>query len=80
MYMDNSADRVILKAMQALELGHYDKFEEQLAELERLSHYANCFPTWQGMHNLTHVMRGLTTQILLDNLHKEKPTFRFVAL
>lgn len=76
----NTADQVVLKGMRALQRGDYSDFEDQLNELDRLSHYADCRPSWRGMHNLTHVMRSFVTQILLDNHLKEKPKFNLVAV
>jgi len=76
----NSADLAIIKGMRALERGDYSDFEAQLNELDRLSHYARCFPSWRGMHNLTHVMRAFVTQVLSDNHLKEKPKFNLVAI
>lgn len=76
----NSADQTILKAMSALERGDYASFEYCLNEIDRLSHYAACSPTWRGMHNLTHIMRSMTTQILLDHHLQEKPKFTLEAL
>jgi hypothetical protein len=76
----NSADNAIHKAMAALERGDYASFERQLNEIDRLSHYANCFPTWRGMLNITHIMRTMSTQILQDNHLKEKPKFNLEPL
>ena len=71
--MTNSADQTIIKAMHALQRADYSDFETQLAEIDRLAHYADCTPTWRGMYNLTHIMRNMSTQILLDNHLQEKP-------
>lgn len=76
----NSADQTILKAMSALERGDYVSFEHCLNEIDRLAHYANLKPTWRGMLNLTHIMRTMSTRILLDHHLQEKPKLTLEAL
>lgn len=78
--VSDHSDQECLKLLEALRLGRIGEAEKCLDEIERVYHFANSAPSWEGFFNLTHCFRMLLTRHLLSTEQGHRAIESLVAI